>query len=123
MNAYKESIKEQLKMKKNMVMEIKLPAKITKKSKWYVASCLVLNISSQGETEKKAKNNLIEALTLFFISCIERNALDAVLKECGFKKATTYPATPKERKIKKEDYVNIPLNLLSTKSKTEQCHV
>lgn len=110
-------------MKKNMVMEIKLPAKITKKSKWYVASCQILNVSSQGSTEKKAKKNLIEALTLFFISCIEHNTLDAVLKECGFKKATIYPATPKSPKIKKEDYVNIPLHLLCTKSKTEQCHV
>ena len=103
-------------------MELKLPAKITKKRKWYVASCQVLNISSQGETEKKAKKNLTEALTLFFISCIERNTLDAVLKECGFKKATTYPTTPKGPKIKKEDYVNIPLNLLWAKSKTDQCH-
>ena len=75
-------------MIKNMIMEIKLPAKIIKKSKWYVASCTVLDVSSQGSTEKKAKNNLIEALSLFFISCIERNTLDAVLKECGFKKAT-----------------------------------
>jgi len=109
-------------MMKNMVMEIKLPAKITKKSKWYVASCQVLDISSQGATEKKAKKNLIEALTLFFISCIERNTLDAVLKECGFKKATIYPATPKSPKIKKEDYVNVPLNLLWAKSKPDQCH-
>ncbi|MBW1745891.1 MAG: hypothetical protein JRJ25_06080 [Deltaproteobacteria bacterium] len=109
-------------MEKNMVMEIKLPAKITKKSKWYVASCLVLDVSSQGDTEKKAKNNLIEALSLFFISCIERNTLDAVLKECGFKKATIYPTTPRSPKIKKENYVNVPLNLLYAKSNTNQCH-
>lgn len=106
-----------------MVMEIKLPAKIIKKSKWYVASCPVLDISSQGSTEKKAKNNLIEALSLFFISCIEHNTLDAVLNECGFKKATIYPASPKSPKIKKEDYVNVPLNLLSAKSKIGSCHV
>jgi len=110
-------------MMKNMVMEIKLPAKITKKSKWYIASCPLIDISSQGDTEKRAKKNLIEALTLFFISCFERNTLDAVLKECGFKKATIYPATPKSPKIKKEDYVNVPLNLLCSKSKTDQCHV
>ena len=72
--------------------------------------------------QKKAKNNLIEALTLFFISCIERNTLDAALKECGFKKATIYLPTPKSPKIKKEDYVNVPLNLLWAKSKTDQCH-
>jgi len=72
---------------------------------------------------KKLKNNLIEALSLFFISCIERNTLDAVLNECGFKKATIYPAPPKSPKIKKEDYVNVPLNLLYAKSKIDQCHV
>ena len=109
-------------MKKDMVMKIKLPAKITKKRKWYVATCPVLDISSQGDTEKKAKKNLIEALTLFFISCIERNTLDAALKESGFKKATIYRPTPKSTKIKKEDYVNGPLNLLWAKSNSEQCH-
>lgn len=109
-------------MEKNMVMEIKLPAEITKKSKWYVASCSVLGVSSQGNTEKKAKNNLIEALSLFFISCIERNTLDAIFKECGFKKATVYPTTPRSPKIKKENYVNVPLNLLYTKSNPNQCH-
>jgi predicted RNase H-like HicB family nuclease len=110
-------------MTKNMVMEIKLPASIIKKTKWYVASCPALGISSQGNTEKKAKNNLVEALSLFFISCIERNTLDAVLNECGFKKATIYPATPKSPKIVKEDYVSVPLNLLYAKSEINQCHV
>jgi predicted RNase H-like HicB family nuclease len=107
-------------MKTNMVMEIKLPAKIIKKNKWYLASCPVLHISSQGITEKKARKNLVEALTLFFISCIERNTLDAVLKECGFEKATTYP-TKSNEKFKKSDYINIPLSLLAAKSNTNQC--
>lgn len=62
-------------------MKIKLPVKIIKKSKRYVASCSVLGVSSQGNTRKKAKNNLIEALALFFISCIERDTLDAILKK------------------------------------------
>ena len=64
-----------------------LPAKITKKKKWFLASCPVLDIHSQGETEEQAKKNLTDALTLFFISCYERNTLDTALKECGFRTA------------------------------------
>lgn len=36
-----------------MRMDIKLPAKIQKKGKWHVASCPILDIFTQGETEKK----------------------------------------------------------------------
>jgi predicted RNase H-like HicB family nuclease len=62
-------------------MGIKLPAKIQNKEKWYVASCPVLDVFTQGETEKQARQNLCEALTLFFTSCLARNTLDAVLNE------------------------------------------
>ena len=48
----------------------KLPLKITRKKKWFVASCPILDVHSQGDTEKKARKNLSEALSLFFISCL-----------------------------------------------------
>ena len=35
----------------------KMPVNITKKRKWHVASCPLLDVHSQGETETKAKNN------------------------------------------------------------------
>ena len=63
----------------------KLPIKITERKKWFVASCPILDVHSQGETETKAKKALREALSLFFLSCFERGTLDAVLKQCGFK--------------------------------------
>jgi len=33
----------------------KLPIKIDKERKWYTASCPILDVYSQGETETKAK--------------------------------------------------------------------
>ena len=60
-----------------------LPCTIKKRKKWFLASCTVVDMHSQGETEKEAKDNLIEALTLFFVSCFERGTLDNVLKDCG----------------------------------------
>ena len=62
-----------------------LPIKFTKRKKWVLASCPILDVHSQGITEKKARDNLEEALSLFFISCFERGVLDSVLKQCGWR--------------------------------------
>jgi predicted RNase H-like HicB family nuclease len=59
----------------------KSPCKLTKRKNWTLASCPVLDVHSQGETETQAKKNLAEALSLFLISCYERGTLDAVLKQ------------------------------------------
>ncbi len=63
-----------------------LPAKITKKRNIFVSHCPTLDICSQGDTEEVAKQNLIEAITAFVISCFNRGTLEDVLKDCGFKK-------------------------------------
>ena len=63
----------------------KLPCKLTKRKKWILASCPILDIHSQCETENQARKNIAEALSLFLISCFERGTLDAVLKQCGLK--------------------------------------
>jgi len=72
---------------KESAQQGRLPIKIEKGEKYYVASCPAFDVASQGKTVNKAKSNLGEALTAFFISCIERGVLDSVLKECGFKSA------------------------------------
>jgi len=66
-------------------VKMTLPATVAKKGKWYVSSCPVLGVMSQGETEKKALENLVEALVLFLTSCYERGTLEKVLKQCGFR--------------------------------------
>jgi len=82
------------------VITVMLPFGLTKRRKHYLASCLILDVHSQGETSEKAKSNLTEALSLFLISCLERNTLDAVLKECGFKVASISRATKTSRQKK-----------------------
>ena len=71
-------------MEVQVEFKAKLPVKITRKRKYVVASCPILDVVSQGETEAAAKRNLREALSLFFLSCFERGTLDAVLKHHGF---------------------------------------
>ncbi len=63
---------------------LKLAYEIDKEEDLYVSSCPDLNVSSQGSTEEEAKNNLLEAIQLFFETCIETGTFEKSLKECGF---------------------------------------
>jgi len=65
-------------------LSAKLPVDIHKEGKWFISSCHILDVHSQGHTKKEAVKNLKEALSLFFVSCYDRGTLDNVLKECGF---------------------------------------
>jgi predicted RNase H-like HicB family nuclease len=51
---------------------------------WYIAHCPPLDITTQGRTEKEAKENLIEATELFVISCFERGTFEQALRELGW---------------------------------------
>ncbi len=99
----------------------KLPVELTKRKKWVVATCPVLDLHSQGKTERKAKKNLSDALSLFFVSCFERGTLDAVLKQCGFK-AHTPTIHVKRPVVSKEDYINVPIPFLVNQDTKTECH-
>ncbi len=75
-------------MTKQVEFYARLPIKFKKRAHWYLASCPVLDVHSQGITRKEAERNLKEALGLFLTSCFERSVLDQVLKDCGFKLST-----------------------------------
>lgn len=45
---------------------MRLTAAVTHESPWYVARCLDVEVTSQGETVEKALENLREALELHF---------------------------------------------------------
>ena len=95
-----------------------LPVKVTQKEKWYLSSCPILDVHSQGETEKIAREKLIEALSLFFVSCFERGTLDAALKECGFKPANQKvepPASP-------EEFIDVPIPFYINDNDLNRCH-
>lgn len=98
-------------------LEFKLPMRIVKKKKWFLASCPVLDVFTQGDTREKARDNLIEALTLFLTSCIEMGTLNKVLNQCGFKTSESKRVT-----IPKKDYINIPIYLLTNHTGTKNCH-
>ena len=45
-----------------MTVQIPLPILITKENKWFVASCPILDIATQGKTEKEIKENMAELI-------------------------------------------------------------
>jgi predicted RNase H-like HicB family nuclease len=49
-----------------MSVQVPLPILITKEGKWFVASCPVLDIATQGKTEKEVKENMAELINEYF---------------------------------------------------------
>ena len=101
-----------------MAISIRLPIRITRKGKRFLASCSSLDVVTQGETQEEAKRNIAEALHLFFRSCIERGTLDAVLKQCGFTSISEYMGVI----APDEEQIDVPLYLLSSLPEAEHCH-
>jgi predicted RNase H-like HicB family nuclease len=96
-------------MQVSVEFSAKLPVTVTKKRKWFLATCPILDVHSQGDTEKKAVENLRQALSLFFISCFERGTLDAVLKECGFEAAHSPVSPQKQPPQRRTDFIDVPI--------------
>lgn len=66
-------------------IEFELPAKIRKKGAWFISSCPLLEVFSQGRTRAEAQRNLADALVSFLMSCHGRGTLDTVLRESGLR--------------------------------------
>jgi len=102
----------------NIDFIMKLPLKLEKKGEWFISSCPIIDVYSQGKTAKEAKENIIDAVSLFFLSCFERGTLDAVFKECGFrplmKKRITKPLK------EPENYINVSIPF-EVNTKHAQC--
>ena len=45
-----------------MAVQVPLPILITKENKWFVASCPILDIATQGKTEKEVKENMADLI-------------------------------------------------------------
>ena len=52
----------------------------------WIAICQSLEVSTQAKTKTRARKSLVEAVGLWFESCIERKTLDSALEELGFAK-------------------------------------
>jgi predicted RNase H-like HicB family nuclease len=47
----------------SMAVQVPLPILIAKESKWFVASCPILDIATQGRTEKEVKENMADLIS------------------------------------------------------------
>ncbi len=47
-------------------LPVSLPVMISKEGKWFVAACPLLDIATQGRTEKEAKENMQDLIKEFF---------------------------------------------------------
>jgi predicted RNase H-like HicB family nuclease len=45
-----------------MTVQVPLPIIIAKENKWFVASCPILDIATQGKTEREAKENMADLI-------------------------------------------------------------
>lgn len=48
------------------VLPVSLPIVIGKEGKWFVAACPLLDIATQGRTEKEVKENMRDLITEYF---------------------------------------------------------
>ena len=90
-------------------MKIILPVEVKKKGRFHISSCPLLDVYSQGESERKAIENLREALKLFFISCIERKVLGEVLLERGIRPLIEKPSVEDESLPARFRKIEVPL--------------
>ncbi len=97
-------------------LEAKLPVKFIYRKNYVIASCPILDVHTQGKDKEEALNNLRDALSLFFISCIERGTLDEVLRESGFK-----PGHRKSRSKKEVETVTVPIPMIKSKDSITPC--
>jgi len=87
-------------------IELTMPISIKEEGGYYITSCKVLDIHSQGKTKKKAISNIIEAVQLFIETCYEMGTLDEVLKDAGL-----HVSKMKARRIKRDTSISVPLCL------------
>lgn len=104
-------------MSVSVTLSFKLPVRVEKQGKLFVARCPVLDVVTQGDTGQKARANLSDALYLFLVSCLERGTLDAVLKQCGFTCRAGKKKLPTNR-----NYIEVPIPF-SADTRSHRCSI
>jgi predicted RNase H-like HicB family nuclease len=74
----------------------RLPAVLAHDEDWIIATCPPLDVASQGRTADEARANLVDALTAFLLSCLERQTLDTVLRDAGWTPGSPPPEPPSD---------------------------
>lgn len=68
----------------SVTINIKVAVDIYQDGGLFIADCKRFGVITQGNTFEEARNNLIEALSLFVETCFEMGTLESILKESGF---------------------------------------
>jgi predicted RNase H-like HicB family nuclease len=84
----------------------RLPAVLARDDDWVIATCPPLDVASQGRSPDEARANLVDALTTFLLSCLERQTLDTVLRGAGFTPGSPTHETPSEES---NELLSVPL--------------
>ena len=71
-------------MRRKVQVSFTLPVNIEQKGSWWIATCPIFDVVSQGTSFQEAKVNIEDALVFFLQSCIKRGTLFQVLGEAGF---------------------------------------
>ena len=94
----KQSI-EPKKVQDEISIRVNLHAYIKKEKEGiFLSYCPVLDLYSQGDTQKEARKNIIEATQMFIESCVEDGTLNSVLHDSGFRLANEKPARKRQSK-------------------------
>jgi predicted RNase H-like HicB family nuclease len=94
-------------------MDIQITSQIFKEGKTYVAYATELDVSSCGDTRRKAERNLIEAVRLFLDEAEKMGTLDQILQESGYVKRKTRLEGPKFIGIQQ---ISLPLPMVHAKT-------
>ena len=104
------------------MFNVQLPFTVKKDGAAFVSCCPALDVYSQGPSQKKAVENLADALRLFLVSCYERGTLDRVLKASGFRPATAARrVSTKKAASKSLNVLSVPLPFLVDTERKELC--
>lgn len=104
-------------MRKTVVFQMKVPAIVRHEEGTFYSSCPALDVHSQGDTEKQALDNLIEALQLFVETCYEQGTLEQVLQAQGFE-----PGHGEEGEGIDGCTVEVPLSLIARQHAEARAH-
>jgi predicted RNase H-like HicB family nuclease len=94
-------------------MDIRFTSQIFKERQTYVGYAPELDVSSCGETRRKAERNLMEAVRLFLEEAEKMGTLEQILEESGYVRRKAVLEGPKFVSVQR---VSLPLPLLHAKT-------
>lgn len=75
-----------------------LPITIEEKDGWFIATCSVFDVVTQGETRERAKTNVEDALGFFLQSCIKRGTISRFFRSLAWSRiAARHPTSRRMR--------------------------